>query len=465
MLGVTSRRLRRCCAKRSGIIHCFDVSNALSTKSSSIYGRSVGTFMFDSKGPQNGTDTRGFSRLTPHLVVGITHPQTCLVLKGRLRALREAGFRVTLVSSAGAMLDRMAASEGIETIAIPMERQIAPWADLVSLVRLWRLLLRLKPDVVEFSTPKAGLLGMLAGLLAGVPLRVYLLRGLKLETTTGIKRRVLLMAERMAAACAQVVLCNSASLRAKALALGIAPAVKLCMLGEGSSIGVDVERFSPGPSDIRERLGLPRYAPVVGFVGRLTRDKGIPDLIEAFERILEKQPRAYLLLVGWFDASEDALDGRMCARIEKHPRIVRTGIVADVAPYYRAMDVLILPTLREGFPNVVLEASATGIPVITTLSTGARDAVLPELTGLLIPAGYPEAIVEAATRLLRSPAERQRMGAAGRAWVIEHFVDRHIQHLTTTFYGDMLKSEAVSASGEKPAMDLAAPLRSRAGPW
>jgi glycosyltransferase involved in cell wall biosynthesis len=256
---------------------------------------------------------------SPHIVVGITNPQTCLVLGGRLRTLREAGFRVTLVSSPGELLTHTAALEGVEPVAIPMRREISPIADFVSLVRLWRLLYRLKPEMTEFSTPKAGLLGAIAGMLCGVPARVYFLRGLKLETCTGVKRLILLVAERLAAACSHVVLCNSDSLRSEALALGVASESKLCLLGSGSSNGVDVERFHPGPCSLRKRLRLPSAAPVVGFVGRLTRDKGLPELIEAFDAILAAIPDAHLLLVGWFDAAEDALDDDLRSRIKKHP--------------------------------------------------------------------------------------------------------------------------------------------------
>lgn len=374
----------------------------------------------------------------PHIVVGITHPQTCLTLTGRLRALREAGFRVTLVSSPGELLDRTAAREGVESIAIPIRREIAPIADIVSLARLWWLLLRLRPEMTEFSTPKAGLLGNFAAWLAGVPARIYVLRGFKVERTRGVKRCILLAAERVTSACAQVVLCNSHSIRAEALALGVAPEAKLNLLGDGSSNGVDVERFSPGPSEVRERLGLPREAPVVGFVGRLTRDKGLPELIEAFDAILKAKPEAHLLLVGWFDASEDSLSAGLRARIQSHPRIQCTGLVADTAPYYRAMDVMVLPTWREGFPNVVLEAAATGVPVVTTISTGSRDSVVPEVTGLLIPPGYPEAISEAVLKLLRDPARRQRMGEAARAWVVEHYSNDRVLGLITAFYRSRL---------------------------
>ena len=196
----------------------------------------------------------------PHILVGITSPQTCLVLGGRLRALREAGFRVTLLSSPGELLDRTAAQEGVESIAIPMQREMAPLADLVALVRLCWLLYRLKPEMTEFSTPKAGLLGSIAAMLCGVPARVYFLRGLKLETSAGLKRRILLAAEKVASACSHTVLCNSDSLRNRALALGVAPESKLHLLGNGSSNGVDVERFSPGKNNLRSRLGLPLNA-------------------------------------------------------------------------------------------------------------------------------------------------------------------------------------------------------------
>ncbi len=381
----------------------------------------------------------------PTIVVGVTHAQTCLVLGARLRALRNAGFRVLLLSSPGPLLDITATREGVERIALPMQRGIAPFADLVSLYRLWQFIGKCRPDLVEFSTPKAGLLGTLAAWLRGVPRRVYMLRGLKLETTSGFKRRILLATERMAARCAHVVLCNSESLRAETLALRVTPSSKLHLLGEGSSNGVDINRFSPGPSPIREHLGIPRSVPVVGFAGRLTRDKGLPELCEAFDLILCAEPSTRLLLVGWFDVAEDALDPGLRARILHHPNIYCTGFVPDTAPYYRAMDLLVLPTWREGFPNVVLEAAATGIPVVTTESTGARDSVLPEITGLIIPPGYPEAIYEAVIKLIRDPKRRKLMGRSARAWILEHYVESRVVGMTVDYYKSLLDDRLVAS--------------------
>jgi glycosyltransferase involved in cell wall biosynthesis len=198
---------------------------------------------------------------------------------------------------------------------------------------------------------------------------------------------------------------------------------------------------------------------VLGFVGRLTRDKGLPDLITAFEAILQAQPDAYLLLVGWFDSSEDALETWVRLHIRTHPRIVCTGYVPDTAPYYRAMNILILPTWREGFPNVVLEASATAIPVITTLATGSRDAVVPEVTGLLIPPGYPEAICEAALKLIEDPERCRRMGIAAREWIIEHFIDARVLALTVELYESLLKDPNRANNIQEAIMDSASPLQ------
>src|SRR5579863_9852839 len=260
-------------------------------------------------------------RSHPVIVVGITNDQTCLVLPERLRALKSAGFRVVLVSSPGQFLHRLAIQEGVESQAIPIRRGISPLADLISFLQLCWLLYRLRPDLTEFSTPKAGLLGSLAARLCGVPVRIYMLRGLRLETLTGIKKFVLLAAERIAAACSDRVVCNSKSLRDKALALRIAPEGKLELIGRGSSNGVDVDHYSPGPAPIRKSLGIPNDVPVVGFVGRLTCDKGVPELVDAFEQILASVPSARLLLVGWFDASDDALSPALRTRIDHHPRI------------------------------------------------------------------------------------------------------------------------------------------------
>jgi glycosyltransferase involved in cell wall biosynthesis len=233
------------------------------------------------------------------------------------------------------------------------------------------------------------------------------------------------------------VLCNSRSLRDKALALRVGSPAKLQVLGPGSSNGVDLGRFRPGLEGLRKSIGIAPEAPVIGFVGRLTRDKGVPELMEAFELVLKGRPDARLILVGWFDESEDALPPRLRLAIERNPKVVCTGFVSDTAPWYRAIDVLVLPTHREGFPNVALEASSSGIPVITTMATGSREAVLPGITGLLVPPRDPQALAESMLELLEDRVRRRLMGAAARRWVVESFPQARIHALSVSLYKDL----------------------------
>lgn len=389
----------------------------------------------------------------PVMVVGFTHAQTAIVLQGRLHAFVQAGFRVVVISSKGELLDRLGRQEGVETVAIEMKRGIAPVSDLLSLVRLFFVLRGLRPSITEFGTPKAGLLGNVAALLCGVPRRVYLLRGLRLETATGMKRMLLIAAERAAAACSHVVLCNSHSLQDRAREIGIARRAKLRLLGKGSGKGVDVERFRPAlPVEARVETGQP----VIGFVGRLTRDKGIPELLDAFNELLQYYPAARLHLVGWFDESDDALTAELRQAIDAHPAIMRTGFVNDTAPYYRNFDMMVLPTWREGFPNVALEAAASGIPIVTTSATGARDAVIDGETGLVVPPGDGEALLGAMLQLAADLERARSMGRAARAWVMKMFVDRHVQALAVSFYRELCE-EMSEATMPLASMDVAAP--------
>ncbi len=390
----------------------------------------------------------------PLLFVGVTSPQTCMVLTGRLRRLREAGFRVVLCCDEGDLLRETATAEGVEALTVPMRREVALWADLVALGRLTWVLRMLEPELAEFSTPKAGLLGMVAAVLAGVPRRIYVLRGLKLEGVKGWRRAVLLGCERVAAGCAQVVLCNGESLREEALQLGIGNAEKLRVLGRGSGRGVNLERFRPGRAGEREamraELGIGAEELVVGFVGRLTGDKGIPELLDAFEMVRERVPGCRLVLVGWFDEAEDRVDEAVKARVAAHAGIWHVGYVKDVERYYRGMDVLALPTHREGFPNVALEAAASGIPVVTTLATGARDAVVDGVTGVLVPVGDAAALAKALGELLAEREIRLEMGEAARRWVEENFAEERVVGKAVELYRKMCWMQEEWA-GDEPA--------------
>ena len=360
-------------------------------------------------------------REAPRLVLAVTHPMTArYLLRGQAEFLQRQGFDVWVVAAPGDDLAAFAEEESVPVAPVPMRRRIAPLADLVSLLRLTRLLRRLNPDLVNASTPKAGLLGTVAAWLARVPVRVYTMRGMPLETATGAKRLLLRWAERTAAGLAHRVICVSPSLRQRALDLGLTTADRSALVANGSSNGVDSERFEPSEArrrqaaELRRRLGLPDGAPVIGGVGRLTRDKGLEDLAEAFfGEVLERHPEARLLLVGDFE-EDDPVAPPTREALAADPRVTITGWVGDAAPYYSVMDLLAFPSYREGFPNAPLEAAASGRPTVGYRTVGTVDAVEDGVTGALVPVGDGRALARALADTLADGQLRRRQGDAAR---------------------------------------------------
>ena len=362
----------------------------------------------------------------PTILYGRTSSLSVIFCKRHGQRLRAEGIDVVMISSPGAGLDRMRAEEQVATYAVPMCREISLLSDLQSLYRLWRILIQVRPAITNFGTPKAGLLGGLASVLARVPYRIYTLHGLRLETTRGLKRFILSQTERIACGCADEIICVSSSLRNEAVKLRMARPSKCVVLGEGTSNGIEVDHYrratenSERTEALRQELDIPTNAPVIGFVGRFTRDKGITELLEAYNSLKAGFPDLRLLLVGDFEDG-DPVSQRARQQIESDPSIITPGFVSDAAPYYPLMDVLALPTYREGLPGVPLEAAASAKPVVTTNATGAVDSVVDGVTGFIVPVGDARALAAALDKLLRNPELRIEMGLAGQERVKREF--------------------------------------------
>lgn len=376
------------------------------------------------------------------LLLGITDPSSAVLIRGQLAWLRDAGWRVTLLCGPGEAVRRLAEDERVELAEVPMAREISPRHDLASLREVVRVVRRVRPEVVNAGTAKAGLLVMMAAWLCRVPGRVYTMRGLRLETTRGLLRAVLWTVEWLTCALATRVVCVSPSLRARAVELGVVRAGKTVVIGGGSSNGVDVARFGPTPANtaeaarLRQALELPQDGPVVGFVGRLVRDKGIGELAQAWARLRDEFPRARLLLVGPAEEG-DPVDPAVIAALRADPSVTWTGRVGDPAPCYLLMDLLVLPTYREGFPNVVLEASASSLPTVATRVPGCVDAVAEGRTGALVPPRDAAALAIAIGAYLRDPELRRAHGAAARERVETEFRRERIWRGLAALYGEL----------------------------
>jgi len=388
----------------------------------------------------------------------ITDPISTVLIRGQLAWLKANGFDPALLCSPGPRLDLIAAEEAIPIFPSPITREISPLADLRTITRVYRLLRNVRPIICNAGTPKAGLLVGLAAWLAGVPCRIYTLRGLRLETATGLRRALLTMAEKISCFTAHRVICVSPSLRQRALELHILNPEKAVLLGTGSSNGVDSLRFAPTPekaaqaASLRVELGIRPEQMIVGFAGRLTRDKGIADLIAAWQSVQKAMPEAVLVLVGDFEDG-DPVPANIRDFIESDPTIRRVPFNSQIDLYYLVMDLYVLPTYREGFPNTVLEAQSSGLPVVTTTATGARDSIENGVTGLLVPVGDYRLLARAILSLIIDPPRLRSMGRAARERVLREFRSEMIWEGLASLYRTML-NERGYPSPEVPTASI-----------
>lgn len=395
------------------------------------------------------------------LVHVTTVPETLGFLRGQVGYMRDRGFDVQAMTSPGVYLEIFRDREGVAVHSVTMPRRITPAQDLKAIFQLWRVLRRLRPTVVHSHTPKGGLLGMISAALAGVPLRIYHVHGLPMVTATGYKRALLRWSEWVSCRLAHEVLSVSRSCRDIAVEENICPASKIKVILSGSSNGVDAEeRFNPAKVEegaraaLRARMGVPEDALLLGFVGRIVRDKGLIELGEAWKILAPEYPKLHLMVIGSFEP-QDPIPPETERILREDPRIHIEGQDWNITPYYAATDIVVLPTYREGLNTVCMESGAMALPVVSTAVPGCIDAIRDGETGILVPPRDGQALAEAIRRYIEDPGLRRRHGQAGREHVRREFNQERLWEALYQEYLRLLQErrlplpEAETASRDK----------------
>ncbi|WP_337967379.1 glycosyltransferase family 4 protein [uncultured Flavobacterium sp.] len=327
-----------------------------------------------------------------------------VLLKGQLKFLNEH-YNIIAVSGKDVSLDEVASREGVEIFPIEMERKISPIKDFVSLVKLYFYFKKERPLIVHSITPKAGLLSMTAAKFAGVPIRIHTFTGLIFPSKQGLFQKILILMDKLLCLCATNIYPEGQGVKDDLISYKITQK-PLKVIGNGNVNGIDKNYFNPelyNLEDItqeRKKLGIAENDFVFVFVGRLVKDKGINELINAFSKFQYNYKNAKLLLVGPFEDDLDPLDVETVKTIKESENIISVGFQIDVRPYYAMADALIFPSYREGFPNVVMQAGAMGLPSIVTDINGCNEIIIENENGMIIPVKDSVAIYDAMEKML-----------------------------------------------------------------
>lgn len=367
------------------------------------------------------------------------------LLKGQLKFMSQHYEIVGISSAGGDGLDLVSKEEGIRVIPVEMTRKITPWQDLKAVYRLYKIFKKEKPDIVHSHTPKAGTLSMLAARLAGVPHRLHTIAGLPLLVASGNKRRLLDFVEKVTYGVATMIYPNSFGLQKIILDHKYTKLKKLKVIANGSSNGIDTSHFNPdlyseeSANVLRKELGIRPDDLVFIFVGRLVKDKGINELIEAFAAIHKEFDQVKLVLVGSYERDLDPLLPDTENEINTNKNIIAVGWQNDVRPYFAISDVLAFPSYREGFPNVVMQAGAMGLTSIVTDINGCNEIITTGVNGLIIKPQDAKALLESMRTLAADKNLLLTLSKNSRTNITSLYERKHIWNALLTEYRALLK--------------------------
>tara|TARA_B100001094_G_C18196294_1_gene811429 strand:- start:583 stop:1731 length:1149 start_codon:yes stop_codon:yes gene_type:complete len=349
------------------------------------------------------------------------------LLKGQMSFMSKNGFDVIMISSEGKGLNDVIKNEKCRHFIIPLTREITPLRDIIATFSLYRLLLLEKPDIVHTHTPKAGIVGMLASFLAKVPVRLHTVAGLPLLEAKGLKRLILNLVERLTYKFSTKVYPNSYGLKDIILKNKFTKEDKLCVIGNGSSNGIDTSFFDPKlvssekKKSIRSKLGIKKNDFVFIFVGRLVTDKGINELVEAFNELCLQLENIKLLLVGPSEDNLDPLSEKTKLSISNHNKIISVGYQVDVRPFFAVSHLLVFPSYREGFPNVVMQSGAMGLPSIVTDINGCNEIIKADYNGVIVPVKDTKSLKNAMLRIYQDKEFHLKCSKKSRSVIVDNY--------------------------------------------
>ena len=370
----------------------------------------------------------------------ITH-----LLKNQLKFMNQF-YEVHAVSSPGDQLEEVRKREEVPVHGVTMTRTISPLKDLVALINLMKIIRRTKPEIIHTHTPKAGTLGMIAAKIMGVPIRMHTVAGLPLLEATGSKRKVLDVVEKITYSCATKVYPNSFALRDIIIKNGYCKEGKLSVIGNGSSNGIDTSHFDPAQispetiQSLRKELNLKETDKVFCFIGRIVKDKGIHELVEAFIKNAGSHSNIKLLLVGPFEKDLDPLNKETEELLFSHPDIRFVGFQKDVRPYLAISDAFVFPSYREGFPNVVMQAGAMGLPCIVSDINGCNEIIEHKVNGWIVPPKNVEELASAITFMTENVEAAQKMAGVSRKMIINRYGQQYIWEQLLAEYRKQMKA-------------------------
>lgn len=367
------------------------------------------------------------------LLLGVTLGGSSRLLDGQAKYFKDLGYDVYLISEDHDKETLFCKREGIKHVPVKIVADINPLKDLKSLFQITKEIKKLKPDVINVGTPKIALLGLMAAYYLGIKKRIYTCRGLRFETETGLKRKILLMMELLTVKLATKVIYVSPSLMKAAVDNKVAVKEKSVLIGKGSSNGVNVDAFNKDKIDLIKRTQLINNFKlnnciVIGFVGRVSLHKGAYELVEAFEEIYLKNKNVRLILMGHIKC-ESAFE----EKFKSHPGIIHIPFQDDVPLYMSLFDIFVLPSWREGFPNVPIQAASMGIPVVVSDSTGCVDSVSDNFNGKVFKTRNTNQLQEILEIYINDDNLRQEHGSNGASWS-KKFNQNEIWHGINNIY-------------------------------